>query len=293
MTNFKKKILILGASGFIGKNLIEYLKNKYILYTPSHKELDLLDGRKLNSYFRNNKIDIVVNCVTVGGSRREEYQEHALNDNLRIFFNIVSNNKYYKKLIYLGSGAEYDKSKPIIKIKEEDFEKNIPADDYGLFKYICSKYIDKLDNVINLRIFGLFGKYEDYRYRFISNAICRNLFELPIIIKQDVYFDYVYINDFVKIVEFFINKDTKYKFYNIGTGYPINLLTIAQKINKIAGKKSKIIITNKGFSNEYTANNNKILKEIKNLEFTNFDIVLLQLYNWYSKNLDRIDKSNL
>lgn len=293
MRYLRKRILITGSSGFIGKNLKASLRDKYILYTPSHKELDLLDHNKLNNFFRNNKVDIVINCAAVGGSRPEEYEEQSLTNNLKIFFNIANNSRYYKKLIHFGSGAEYDKSKPIMKAKEEQFGKNIPLDDYGLSKYICSQYIDKSDNIINLRLFGLFGKYEDYRYRFISNAICRNLFKLPITIKQNVYFDYVYIKDFTKIVDFFIEKNPKYKFYNVGAGRPISLLDIANKINKISDNRSKIIVSCKGLGNEYTADNSRISKEIKNLEFTDFDEGLLELYNWYNKNLSKIDKRQL
>lgn len=55
-------------------------------------------------------------------------------------------------MIHFGSGAEYDKSKPIVKVKETDFGKVIPKDEYGFFKYICSKYIEKTDKIICLRI---------------------------------------------------------------------------------------------------------------------------------------------
>ena len=40
-----KKILVLGATGFLGMNLVEYLTRDpvaYELYTPGHRELCLL-----------------------------------------------------------------------------------------------------------------------------------------------------------------------------------------------------------------------------------------------------------
>jgi len=279
----KKTVFITGAGGFIGKNLVEKFSEKYNLLAPGHKQLDLLDEKAVHNFFKKNKIDVVVNCAVIGGSRKEEHVESSLTDNLRIFFNLLKNKVKYKKMIHLGSGAEYDKSKPIVKVKETNLGKTIPKDEYGFFKYICSKYIEKEKNIVCIRIFGLFGKYEDYRYRFISNAIVNNLNGLPIAMNQNVFFDYTDINDFVRIVDYFINHKAEYKFYNIGTGKRIDILTIANKINKISDKKSKITIKNRGLNNEYTCNNSRLVNELKKFNFTDFDKSLVELYNWYKK----------
>lgn len=276
-----KTILITGGSGFIGRNLVEQLGKKYRVLSPSHKDLDLLDSESVDSFFKDNNVDVVIHGALVGGSRKEEAEENALNKNLRMFLNIIRNKDKFEKMINLGSGAEYDKSKPIIEVKEKNFGNTIPTDDYGLFKYICSKYIETQDNIVSLRIFGLFGKYEDYRYRFISNAICQNLAGLPITINQNVYFTYVYIDDFVKIVDYIINHKVKYKFYNVGNGVKIDLLTIAKIINDVAEKKSKIIVKNSGLNNEYTCNSERLGNELEDFEFNRISDSIRDLYFWY------------
>lgn len=283
-----KNILITGANGFIGRNLSEQLKDKYNLLIPLRAELNFLNEENVDNYFRNHDIDVVVHTAVVGGSRIEEHTDLALSQNLRMFFNILKNKRYFKKMIYLGSGAEYDKTKPIISIKEDDFGKSIPVDEYGFFKYVCSKYIEEQDNIVSLRIFGLFGKHEDYRYRFISNAIYQNILELPITINQNVFFDYVFIDDFVKIVDYFINNEVKNKFYNIGTGKKIDLLTIANLINEIADKKSEIIVRNNGLNNEYTCSNKRLMSELDNLKFSEISDSIKILYNWYKENKNEI-----
>ena len=285
MEKVKKNLFITGARGFIGKNLVEKFSEKYNLLTPGHKELDLLDEKVVDDFFNKNKIDVIINCAVIGGSRKEEHVDSSLSNNLRIFFNLLKNKDKYKKMIHLGSGAEYDKSKPIIKVKETDFDKVIPKDEYGFFKYICSKYIKKEKDIVCIRIFGLFGKHEDYRYRFISNAIVNNLKGLPITMNQNVFFDYTYINDFVRIVDYFINHKAKHKFYNIGTGKKIDILTIANKINKISDKKSKIEVRNTGLNNEYTCDNSRLMNELKKFSFTDFDKSLVELYNWYKNKI--------
>lgn len=289
----KKTVFITGANGFAGRHLGQYLKDKYNLLTPSRKELDLLNQNQVDTFFKKNKIDIVINTALVGGSRKEEEVESALAQNLRMFFNIIRNKDKFKKMIHCGSGAEYDKRFPIVKVKEEDFGKNIPVDEYGFAKYLISKYIENSQDITAIRIFALFGMGEDYRYRFISNAICRNIFGLPITMNQDVYFDYIYIKDFVKIVQHFIENKPKHKFYNIGTGKTINLKTIVKTINEIADKKSKIIVKKSGLNNEYSSNNKRLLSEIKGLEFTTPDIYIKELYNWYKENKNLIDKNSL
>jgi len=283
-----QRVLILGSSGFIGRNLVDKLQKRYKLLTPSHNELDLTNQDVVSSYFRRQKIDIVINAVVVGGSRKEEHEENALKNNLLMFFNIVKNQKYFKKLIHFGSGAEFDKSRPLKKVKEIDFGMKIPTDDYGFFKYMCAKYIETVDNIINLRIFGLFGKYEDYRYRFISNAICLNLLGRPITMNQNVYFDYVCIDDFMKIVKHFINYTGKQRFYNIGTGKKIDILSIAKKINDISDKKSQIVVKKPGLNSEYSCDNTRLMKELGNFRFTPFDDSLYSLYKWYKQNLSTI-----
>lgn len=284
----KRNVLILGASGFVGRNLEEQLNSTYRVIAPSHKELDLTDEAETTVYFKTHHIDVVINAAGAGGSRKEEYEKNALETNLQMFFNIVRNKKYYRKLIHLGSGAEYDKRQSLSRVREQEFGQHIPSDDYGFFKYLCSKYIETADHIVSLRIFGLFGKYEDYRYRFISNAIVRNLLGLPITIQKNVYFDYVYIDDFVKIIDYFIGHGTKQKFYNIGSGTRIDLLTIAEKVNGIGQKRSRILVESPGLSDEYTCSNIRLTSEIKHLRFMDIDESIRTLYSWYKKNLHNL-----
>lgn len=286
-----KKIFITGGSGFIGKNLVEKLSSDNKVLAPNHKELDLLNSRKVEDYFRKNRIDVVIHTAVVGGSRKEERISDSFQKNMRMFINIARNKKHFEKLINLGSGAEYDKYKPLIKVKENNFDKFVPTDAYGFYKYCCSKYIENEENFINLRVFGLFGKFERYDLRFISNALCKYLFKLPITINQNVNFDYVYIDDFMKIARYFVENNTSEKFFNIGTGKKIDLLTIASKINNLSSYKVKIKVKNSGLNKEYTCNNSRMLKEIKGFQFTDFDIALKELYNWYINNKKSIKKS--
>lgn len=277
----KTTLFISGGRGFIGRNLIENLSHKYNILAPTHKELELLDEEKVESYLKKQRIDVIIHAANIGGIRKTINLQNVIPIDLRMFFNLVRCHKFYKKMIFLGSGAEYDKSHPLKQVTEENFDKRVPIDDYGFYKYICSKYIEKVNYITNLRIFGLYGRYEDYETRFISNAICKNIFNLPITMRQNVFFDYLYINDFIKIIDYFINNDCKHKFYNTGRGEKIDLLTIAKMVNKISGKKSEIVIKNPGLKNEYTCDNSRLMDEIRDFHFTDFEETIKELYEWY------------
>lgn len=274
-------IFLTGGTGFIGKNILEQLGEKYIFSAPTSKELNLVDFTNVEEYIKRNDFDIIIHTAKFGGTRKVPNTPEVAELNFRMFFNIARNEKYFSKMIFLGSGADYDVSRPLVRVKEEEFDKVVPKDSFGFYKYICSKYIEKADKIINLRLFGIYGKYEDYELRFISNAICKNIFNLPITMRQNVFFDYVCINDFIKILDYFIGNNSKKKIYNIGTGKPIDLLTIAKIVNRISENKSKIIIKKKGLNNEYTCNNSLLLKEIPNLRFTDFKNSVEELYSWY------------
>ncbi len=231
--------------------------------------------------------------ANVGGSRKTGYDEDNRNEivykNTRMFFNLSATLNSKRKMIFLGSGAEYDLRYYQPKMKEEYFGVHIPEDAYGFSKYICSKYIEKTDNIVNLRLFGVFGKNEDYEYKFISNTIVKNLFGLPCVICQNIRFDYLYILDLMRVLEYFIDNEVKYSIYNVTPNESIDLLTIAEKVNHISGNQFGIIVKNSGMNTEYSGDNSRLVNEIGNI-FTSYDNSIKELYAWYKFNLDKIDR---
>jgi UDP-glucose 4-epimerase len=296
MKENKLKILITGARGFIGKNLTEYLQEecagKYEVYGPRHADLELLDSEKVSEFIQSNNIEVIVHCASVGGTRRTGYDQDKTDvvyKNLAMFFNLAQNLDSKRRMVVLGSGAEYDLRNYQPRMVEDYFGAHIPADAYGFSKYACSKYIEKAENLVDLRLFAVYGKHEDYEYRFISNAIVKNLLGLPIVINQNVYFDFLYIEDLVRILEYFIGHKPKHKFYNVATGQTADLLTIAREINRISGKPSEIIVKNDGLNTEYSADNARLLREIRGLSFTPREKALERLHAWHKNNLSKVN----
>ena len=289
-------IFITGSNGFIGSHLKEYLSSlysQYILFTPSSSELDLANEIAVDDYILSNKIDIILHLANKGGDRTTVNMKNVTEYNLRIFFNIVKHEKNVKKIISFGSGAEYSKHKAIIEAKEEDYLKSQPLDEYGFYKFITSKYIEKSQRIVQLRIFGAYGEYENYRFKFITNAIVKNLLKLPIVINKNVFFDYIYIDDLVKMIDWAIHNETKEKIYNVTTGTKIDLISLANLVNETSDFKSEIRVLNDGLNNEYTSNNEKILNEIGNFEFTTHKNSILKMRDYFKTNFENLDKESI
>jgi len=289
----KIKILLTGSGGFIGKNILDQLGDKYDFITPRSTELNLCNSEEVQDYIKKCLPDIVIHCANLGGTRRKNDSDDILEMNLKMFFNIARCNKYFGRMIMLGSGAEYGKQDDISQVQETDFDKKVPTDHYGLYKYICAQYVQQVNFITHLRIFGIFGRYEDYAIRFISNNICRTLLNLPISINQDVYFDYIFIDDFVKIVDYFIAHQGKETVYNVGSGQRILLSDIAKKIKQESGKKIEIKIKKDGLNNEYSCDIARLRKEIPNLKFTSMDEAISELFSFYSKKINIIQKDDV
>lgn len=85
-----EKILITGGSGFIGRNLKEQLAVKYNILAPSHRELELLDGSKVQDYLERSHFDVVIHAATWNATRNSEKDlSKVLDHNCRMFFNLA------------------------------------------------------------------------------------------------------------------------------------------------------------------------------------------------------------
>lgn len=289
-----KTILILGATGFIGRNLKEHFQNNtnYIVLYPAHNELDLCSEKMVSAYLREHKVDIIFHCA-IFSPKKENDECEIIEKNLQMFLNLEKNQDKYQKMFYLGSGAEYGKQDHIVKAKEIEIGSRIPQSRYGLSKYVIGELIEHSSNIYNLRIWGMFGKYEDWWTTFISNCCCKAIKNYPISIRRDTYFDYLWIEDFCRLAEWAMEHKFLYHTYNVGSNRRILLTEIAEIVKKVSGKNIEIIICNDGFGNEYTADSTRLLDEYGADYVTPIEEAIQQLYKWYELNQEMIHMQTL
>jgi GDP-L-fucose synthase len=268
------RLLITGTTGFVGRNLKDNFDGRdYQIDCPKRVDLNLLDSEAVQSYLQTGRFDVVIHCgVTLS----------SVEENLKMYFNLERCSGHFGRMICVGSGAEFDNRNYIPNMSEDYFQKHIPTDIYGFSKYVMAKDIETNDaDILNLRVLGIFGKYEDHTRRFISNNIARVLSGLDISMNRNMSFDYLYVDDFARIVEVFLDSKPRHIIYNTCNGKAVDLLSLAKMIREVHGGDVPITVKQEGLGNEYSGDNSLFLGEFGGFKFTNMQTAVGELYDWY------------
>lgn len=268
------KIVVLGANGFIGRNLAQYLGTRtYDVLAPRRAELDLLDQQATEAYLRNRHPDVVINSAI---------NIHSAEANLNIYYNLERCAAHYGRLINIGSGAEYAARFYTPLMAETYFGQNIPADTYGISKFCIAKDIERSPHdVVNLRVFGIFGEHEDHSRRFISNNICSSIRNSTITVNRNSIFDYLDVQDFVKIVEKFLTLPLAFKSYNVCTSIPRSLVDLAKIIDRESARNNSLTVVSSDIFSTYTGDNRRMLNALGGFPFTPIEASVKRMFAWY------------
>ena len=266
---YKMKILVTGGNGNIAKMIRNnLLSDSYEIVNLSRYDLDVLNQFDIEKYLSENKFDVLVHTAILGGRRTKEENGDVTHKNLIMFENLLKFADKFKMIINFDSAAIYDRSTDILNRKESDLH-TIPTDYYGFSKYNIFKRSLQYDNVYNFRVFNIFHVNEEPD-RFIKNCFLSKKNGTNVTIYEDKYFDFVYEDDFIKIVKYYFdnmdNQVNLQKTINICYDKKYKLSDIAKII--LNNDDSKINILNEK-SNNYSGNGS-LLKSL------NIDIMGLE-----------------
>ena len=113
---------------------------------------------------------------------------------------------------------------------------------------------------------------------------------MPIVINQNVVFDYLFLDDFLRIIDDIIEHDCPNKEFNITPTESIDLVTIAEYINQCSSYQSEIIVKNPGLNYQYTGDNSRLLENMDdNFTFTSYQRGIEKLYHYYEEHIEELD----
>lgn len=296
------KILVVGASGLLGRNFINYLnKQKFkfdITYRnnkPPHKngkciKCDLLDINQVKNKFTD--YDVIYMCAGVVKSSKSSIEpEIFFQKNLLIFFNLfyssIDNN--IKQIIWVSSSTIYKNKKN--KIKENDKKMNFDYNISGIFIFLekISALINHLKKVkiTFIRTGNIYGPHDHFGKKERSQVL-PNLVEKVIINKIDksllnsqVIRDFTYAEDLVRAMIMISKIKKNLSPINFSYGKPLSI----QELTKILCKKlNKKFISGKYVQNKTDSkvlDNKKFDFFFKQFKRTSFDAGINQTIKWY------------
>ena len=274
------KIFLAGHNGMVGSAILRILKKKNVeIITKNKSELNLLNQKEVQSFFKNQKIDqVYLAAAKVGGIySNNTYPAEFIYENLQIQTNVIHSAFLgkVKKLLFLGSSCIYPKNtkQPI---KEEYLlSGNLePTNEpYAIAKIagikMCESYNRQYSESHGLDYrsimpTNLYGPGDNYHpenshvipgliYR-LHNAKINHLPYVEIWGSGKPKREFLHVDDMARASIFYMNIDKKilikkslHKFshINVGTGVELKINELAELLKQITNYTGKIIFNTK------------------------------------------------
>lgn len=296
-----KKIVITGATSFLGRSVIKrLLKKEYYIYAlcrlnsssltylPKNDKLEIVYGSLSDMDvvlpLHIKKADIFIHFAWDGSGRQGRADKIVQNKNAGYAVKALKIAKQLgcSKFIFPGSQAEYGVRQDIM--RETDHCEPVSA--YGkaklLFQELAEQTINRMDiSLIHLRIFSIYG-FGDRAGTLVDSCIetfnSDNSIELG---PCQQFWNFLYIEDFVDIIQIFISENITSGIYNIASNDTRILKDFVDNIWKVSKKRGQFVYGADRFNPEGVPNLrpdiSKLMKILGEYSFTSFERGILEI----------------
>ncbi len=309
---YNKKILITGATGFIGACLAHRLAERgaelHLIVRPQSnlwRIKDILDKACLHNINLRNKDEvesvvtklkpkIIYHCATYGGYHFQKDTNKIFETNIIGTINLLNicSKVGFDCFVNTGSSSEYGiKNEPM---KELDVLE--PANDYGVAKasstLFCQSVVRRYQlPIVSLRLFSPYGYYEEHT-RLIPSVIMACLRgENPKLSSPETARDFVFIADvidaYMKVVG---TSDISGEIFNIGYGEQHSVGEVVGKIVELTGNKVRpeweSVPKRANEPNVWQADITKAKNVLKWVPKYSLDEGLSKTIKWFERNIE-------
>jgi nucleoside-diphosphate-sugar epimerase len=250
------KIVITGASGYIGSTLCDYLLKeqheifaidnflygnhlKHFMFNKNFHpiKLDVRDFEKVNKFV--SKADIVIPLAALVGAPLCEFKkQEAIEVNYESIKNIVENSSKNQIILYPTTNSGYGNPDGS-KFCTEETPLN-PISTYGITKVDAEKIVSERENTIRFRLATVFGCSPRMRLDLLVNDfVYKSIFDKYIILFESHFKrNYIHIRDVCDAFVFAINNfsNLNNETFNLGLSSAnlskFELCELIKKINK-------------------------------------------------------------
>jgi len=297
------KVLITGASGFLGSHIAEVLvANKFEVIALKRKQTDCwrcdnfcedinwvdLDDKALwKQKLSAIKPDTLIHSAWIGveAQNRNRWEQQIENINFLTELMLLAKDINIKRIINLGSQAEYGYLDTVV----NEQKALVPTDAYGAIKVACLDIFKTFceQNAINwiwLRLFSFFGEREQSTW-LIPSLVKKIQSEK----KMDLTYGrqryaYMYVHDFKKIMLKLFTTDVASGVYNVSGSQDISLKELVVKIRNKLNPEFKlnfgVLPYRPNQSMLIKGNMTKLYEQIGEISLTDFDLALDKTINY-------------
>ena len=134
-----KRLLITGASGFVGSRMARALQERYELLTPSHKECDTTLPEVVDEYVRHHRPQAILHLAAISNTGYcEQHPEESMEVNVRSVVHMAeAAARYGCKLVWFSSDQVYNGNREQGLLSEE--VSVCPENHYGRHKLLAEE----------------------------------------------------------------------------------------------------------------------------------------------------------